>query len=174
MLTMRSKRFASPPSQETFSFNLINENTVEIKIMDEDTLTKDDVIGECMVSLARAREQGRDSVQVPVVSSRSKKQRGFVSVSLKFHTNASLKPAQQHPAQPQQPQYYAHAAYAHAAHHPAPAPYGYAYPPAPAPYAPAPYPYGAPPAPYSYPSYGMPPAYPGAYATAPMAPPQRS
>lgn len=42
--------------------------------------------------------------QVPVVSAKSKKQRGFVAVSMKFASNESMKKDDKHPAaHPQQP-----------------------------------------------------------------------
>lgn len=122
----------NPVWNETFLFNVINENTIEIDIKDED-VGKDDLIGSVMISLAKAREAGSDTLQAPVVSKKSRKQHGFASVQLKWAPNDALKPAApQQPMQPQvvymqqpmQPQYYA-----------APPPGMYAaYPPQPAAY----------------------------------------
>lgn len=49
-----------------FEFSVINENSLELTVMDEDTLSRDDLIGTCSISLARAREMngGTDIVQV--------------------------------------------------------------------------------------------------------------
>lgn len=115
-------------AQETFRFNLINENSAEIKIYDEDTLSRDDVIGEVMVPLAKAREQGGDALQLPVVSAKSRKQRGFLAVRLQWAPNSALRP--QHAQQPM------------AAPYPPPMPMGMpmGYPPAA-----YPYPYATPP-----------------------------
>ena len=54
---------SSPVWHETFSFSLINENQLEITLMDHDTFTRDDIIGNCSVSLAQARVRGSEVLQ---------------------------------------------------------------------------------------------------------------
>jgi Ca2+-dependent lipid-binding protein len=81
----------NPVWGETFRFNVINENTAEIRILDEDNLCRDDLIGECLVSFSKARESGKDDLQVPVIS-KKQKQRGFISVKIQFIPNRVLKP----------------------------------------------------------------------------------
>lgn len=69
-------------------------------------MVRDDTIGIATVSLAKAREAGSDQLQVPVLSKKSKKQHGFLSLTLKWTPNSALRPAA--PLQPQpQPVYYA-------------------------------------------------------------------
>ncbi|GLI61340.1 hypothetical protein VaNZ11_003701 [Volvox africanus] len=86
----------NPVWDETFEFTIINENTLEMTLMDEDTLKRDDLIGTCCVSLAKAREQGHDVVQAPVSSGKKiHKQRGFVQVTLSFVSNSKLRPSSQ-------------------------------------------------------------------------------
>ena len=119
----------NPVWNQTFKVNIINDNSVTIEVRDED-VGKDDLIGHCQISLAKARSYGSDKVQAPVMS-KSGKQHGFVQVSLGFSKNSAIG-APQHGAYPQQP-YPQHA----------PAPSGYPPQPYPAPYpapAPAPYP----------------------------------
>ncbi len=117
---------------------------------DEDTFSRDDVIGVANFSLAKAREMGSDRVQVPVASKKSKKQHGFLAVTLKWTPNTANK-AQAAAAAP-------------AVHH--------ALPPQPYPYAPYPAYYAAPPPPAAY--YAPPPAAyyppPQAYYAAPPPP----
>ncbi len=135
----------NPVWNETFHFNCINENTAEVTLRDEDTVSRDDHLGSAVVSLARAREAGSDRLQVPVVR-KNKKQRGFLSVAIKWEPN--VKPQQQQAA-----------AATVATAHPAPYPYGAPpayYPPPGYPAAPA-Y-YAAPPPPGAYPIYHAPPA----------------
>lgn len=136
----------NPVWNDTFRFTVVNENTVTITLMDEDTLSNDDWIGTATISCARAREQGRDHIQAPVMTKHNK-QRGFISVALTFTSNNSLKPAN---AQSQ------------------PQPYPYPYPqPQPMYYAP-PGGYAAPPPAQPYPVY-PPQSYPSAtYPAAPV------
>lgn len=171
---------------QTFQFNVINDNTVTVTVYDEDTMSRDDRIGTCTISLARAREQGQDRATVPLVCSRTGKQHGHITASIRFEPNGGLRP----PAAGYAPVGYAPAPYpnyspAYAAAQymaqPAPPAYGYApYAAAPAPYAAAPAPYGYAPQPYAQPQpqpYAPQPAYaaypapaPPAYAPAPQAP----
>lgn len=164
----------NPVWNETFTFQIINDNSLELTVMDAD-VGRDDLIGTATVSLARAREQGSDSVQAPVVCKHSRKQHGFVAVNLRWMPNDALRPGashhgygayyQQQPAAPQQLAacnsyaYYAANGYAPPApYHAAPAAaYSYPYTSAPAP------------APAAYPAYPQ-QQYP-AYPTAPSAPP---
>mmetsp|Transcript_20875 Transcript_20875/g.53096 ORF Transcript_20875/g.53096 Transcript_20875/m.53096 type:complete len:185 (-) Transcript_20875:655-1209(-) len=105
--TVRSKTHVDggrhPVWAQTFEFNIINENTVEISLFDEDTLTKDDHIGIATISLAKTREQGADKLMAPVMTKKGK-QHGYVQVSMTFKTNAALRPAApQQPMMMQQP-----------------------------------------------------------------------
>lgn len=59
--------------------------------MDEDTLTRDDLIGTATISLARTREQGHEVVQAPVYT-KHYKAKGFVQLSLTFTPNSRLRP----------------------------------------------------------------------------------
>lgn len=152
----------NPVWNETFSFNIINENALQVEVYDEDTLSRDDFLGSCSISFARARALGADTMEAPVISKHSHKQRGFVSVTLKWMPNSALRPAggcyghgyaapmMAAPAQP------------HAQYLPA-SPYSVAPPPA--------YPYGA--APPAFAGYAAgPPA--GYYPSAPAQPPAHS
>lgn len=73
---------------------VINENECLVTLKDEDNLTRDDLIGTVTLSLARAREQGSDSLKAPVIMP-NKKQHGFLSVTLKWASNDALRV--QHP-----------------------------------------------------------------------------
>ncbi|KXZ43576.1 hypothetical protein GPECTOR_86g369 [Gonium pectorale] len=134
----------NPVWNETFRFNIINENDAELIIKDDDVASHDDYIGTCRVNFAKAREYGRDTVQLPV-SSKHGKQHGFVQVTLMFTRNSALK-AGGHGGYGYPTQYGGQQTYAQAIP-------GYGVP------APA---YGAPPAYGASPAYGAPPAY-GAY-----------
>jgi len=164
--TVRSKTHIDggrhPVWAQTFEFNIINENTVEISVYDEDNTSKDDIIGTATVSLAKVREQRADKAAVPLMSKKGK-QNGFIHVSLAFQTNAALKPAAAQ--QFQQPMMQ-------------PPPYGYA----PAPYPMAPGPMGYAPAPMMMqpqygmpmqPQYGMPMQQPGMMMQQPQQAPQK-
>jgi hypothetical protein len=118
----------------------------------------DDRIGSVIGDLAKARASGSDRQQLPVVSRKSGKQHGLVSVSLRFEPQvkapAAAAPAAQ-PAQavaPQQPP----VTVVYAGPPPAMSAPSYSYPAPPPPaYYPAPQ-YGyaaAPPPPYGQPSY---------------------
>ncbi|GLI69850.1 hypothetical protein VaNZ11_014567 [Volvox africanus] len=153
-----------PVWNETFRFNVINENDAEITIKDED-VGHDDYLGTARISFARAREQGRDTTQAPVYTKHGK-QHGFLQVSLSFTRNSSLKAHGAYPGYP--PQQYAQYTY------PQQIP-GYGVPPPAysAPYGAPPPVYGAPPPTYGAPppAYGAPPpaygAPPPAYGAAP-------
>ena len=140
----------NPVWNETFRFNVINENNVDVEIKDED-VGKDDLIGTCTFSLAKARESGSDRIQAAVVSKKSRKQRGFLSIALTWEPNKALKPTVT--TQPAAPHY-------HYMPHAAPLPAYYAAPPA---YA-APPVYAAPATPMAYYPSPAPPA--GYYAPA--------
>ncbi|KAG2439068.1 hypothetical protein HYH02_006595 [Chlamydomonas schloesseri] len=159
----------NPVWNETFRFNIINENSVDVEIKDED-VGKDDVIGTATFSLAKARESGTDRIQAAVVSKKSRKQRGFLSIALSWEPNKALKPSVA--TQPAAPHFHYMPHHHPAPQHvyytaaPAPPPAGYyAAPAAPAPgpaayYAAAPAPapvYAAPPQPAAAPAaYGAP------------------
>ncbi len=143
----------NPVWGQSFQFNVINENTVEVELYDSDTLSRDDRIGSCTVDLSRARMNGSDSQQAAVRTSKGK-QHGFISVRINFTPN---QPQQQ--AQPQQQQQAAHAPpaqwgpYGAPVPHPGPMVAASMYPPQPA---------GA--------YYGAPAGYPGVAPHAPSAP----
>jgi len=144
--TVRSKTHIDggrhPVWAQTFEFNIINENTVEISVYDEDTLSRDDLIGTASVSLAKLRERRADQMAVPVMSKKGK-QRGYLHISMVFQPNSALRPAAAQQPAYQQPMMMQ-----------PPAPYGYA---------PAPYPYAMP----SYPTYPA-PSYAAYAPAAPM------
>lgn len=157
----------NPVWDENFDFQIINDNTLNLTLMDEDTLTRDDLIGTSTISLARVREQGRDVVQAPVsVGRKIQKQQGFVQVTLTFIPISTLRPGGQPVVQsmgppPAMPGYYypAPATGYTCSHPPAavyPPSYGYSQSLAPA-YGPSPPAYHPPPPSYSY---GPPPAQP--------------
>lgn len=172
---------SSPVWHETFSFSLINENQLELTVMDHDTFTRDDVIGSCSVSLAKARLQGSEVIQAPVMT-RKGSHKGFVQLTLKFTSNNSLRNPYSHPQQQQQAaggSYYAppqpQPQPGYAAGYPPPAPgppamqYSYTMQPAHAGYGappPAPLPYSYTMQPpqahggYAAPAYANPYAYP--------------
>ncbi|EFJ42719.1 hypothetical protein VOLCADRAFT_97168 [Volvox carteri f. nagariensis] len=85
-----------PVWNETFRFNVLNENDAELVIKDED-VGHDDNLGSARVSFARAREYGRDQVQAPVYTKHGK-QHGFVHVTLNFTRNSALKAHGAYPA----------------------------------------------------------------------------
>jgi len=78
----------NPVWNQTFKFNIINDNSVTIEVRDED-VGKDDTIGHCQVSLAKVRSYGRDTQQASVMS-KSGKQHGFVQVSMTFSKNSAI------------------------------------------------------------------------------------
>ncbi|KAG2447143.1 hypothetical protein HYH02_007889 [Chlamydomonas schloesseri] len=146
----------NPVWEETFEFGIINENTLELILYDEDTLKKDDLIGTATVSLARARELGHEVVQAPVLT-KHHKQKGFVQLTLSFTPNSRLRPGTAAAAAP--------AAYGYPV---APPPaYGYAQPP-PA-YTPAPSFYYPQPAAPAYPAPAAPPVPAYGYGYPPAA-----
>lgn len=154
----------SPVWNETFNFSVINENDIGIVIKDEDT-GKDDTIGTAHVPLAKAREHGRDSQQVPVLS-KSGKQHGFIQLTLTFAKNSSIKgyagSAGVPPAYPTAMMGYPPPSYQ-------PPPFASGHAPSPG----YPPPTGPPPQQYSasYPPPGMHPTAPSAGNATPGAPP---
>eukprot|EP00197_Chlamydomonas_leiostraca_P007216 CAMPEP_0202865554 /NCGR_PEP_ID=MMETSP1391-20130828/6227_1 /ASSEMBLY_ACC=CAM_ASM_000867 /TAXON_ID=1034604 /ORGANISM="Chlamydomonas leiostraca, Strain SAG 11-49" /LENGTH=341 /DNA_ID=CAMNT_0049545413 /DNA_START=102 /DNA_END=1127 /DNA_ORIENTATION=- len=139
--TFRSKTHnrggKNPVWNETFRFTVINENTLEVTVWDED-MVSDDKIGWCNIDLAKVRTTRKEHLQQAVMRPKSGKQQGFISMELAFEPNSAL-------AKP-------------GAGAPQPAPYPYGAPTA----APAPG-YAAAPPPKA--SGQQPPAgYPGAYS----------
>lgn len=124
----------NPVWNEQFRFNIINENSVSIQLMDED-VTLPDLIGNARIDLAKARTYGSDAIQAPVIS-KSGKQHGFIQVALSFAKNSSMmhqQPQPQphyNPAYPPHPSGYAPPA---AAYYPPPAPAPQYHPPSQAP-----------------------------------------
>ena len=53
----------------------------------DENIGRDEYIGSCTFSLARAREAGSEHVEVPVMSKRSQKQHGLISVTLNWVPN---------------------------------------------------------------------------------------
>ena len=157
----------NPVWNETFRFNVINENNVDVEIKDED-VGKDDLIGTCTFSLAKARESGSDRIQAPVVSKKSRKQRGFLSIALSWEPNKALKPTVT--TQPAAPHYHY---MPHAALQPAyyAAPPVYAAPATPMAYYPSPAPPAGYYAPAQAPTYAaQPPPAAAAYPQQPQQP----
>lgn len=170
----------NPVWNQTFTVNVINENTADLTIYDSD-VGKDDVIGTCVVPLAKAREMGSDYVQCPV-HTKSGKQKGFVAVKLQFTKNSALRAHQ--PPQGAPVGYGAPPPGAYPPHGAPPAGYpggppppgaypppvgpqpGHAAPPPPGAYPPpsGPQPGHAPPPPHGYPPQAPPAGYPPAPA----------
>ncbi|KAL6760669.1 C2 domain-containing protein [Haematococcus lacustris] len=125
----------SPVWNETFHFNLVNDNTLNIEVMDEDMLS-DDFIGKVSVSLSDVRVRRNMNLQAPVLS-HSGKPHGFLSLELHFEPNVaagSCKPDAA-PTYAGAPSYHGQASFAAPPAPPAPADYPpAAYPPAPAGY----------------------------------------
>ncbi|GAX80957.1 hypothetical protein CEUSTIGMA_g8392.t1 [Chlamydomonas eustigma] len=88
----------NPVWNETFKFNIINENEVKLEVRDED-VAGSDTIGHATVSLAKARTSGSDCLQAPVMS-KSGKQHGFIQVTMAFTKNSSLQQQQIHQQAP--------------------------------------------------------------------------
>ena len=65
----------NPVWNETFRFNVLNENEVVLLVKDEDVV-RDDVIGTARISLARARVQHSEKVNAPVIAPKSGKNYG--------------------------------------------------------------------------------------------------
>ncbi|GIL82511.1 hypothetical protein Vretimale_11938 [Volvox reticuliferus] len=87
----------NPVWNETFRVNIMDENNVSLDIKDED-LGRDDLIGNASFSFSRARHVGNDRQEVAVFRPKSRKQHGFVSVSLKWSPHRVLVGmSQQHP-----------------------------------------------------------------------------
>eukprot|EP00198_Chlamydomonas_reinhardtii_P007801 XP_001697138.1 predicted protein [Chlamydomonas reinhardtii] len=108
----------SPVWNETFTINVNTETNFNLTVYDEDP-GKDDLIGKALVSIAavqhrlgghaqpslcRARAHGTDKLQVPLLRP-SGKEKGFVSMTLKFTAAAGGPPAYSQPEQPQQAAY---------------------------------------------------------------------
>ncbi len=154
----RSTTHVSSPPSLTLSCSSPSPSPIP-RPQDED-VGRDDVIGLVSFTLAKARESGSDRIQAPVVSKKSKKQHGFVSIALKWTPNNAMKaaaPAPQHCAAA--PMYMvAPPVGAPGAYYAAPPPMPM-YPGAPAPvaYYAAPPPYGMPMQPSGHPPAGAPP-----------------
>jgi hypothetical protein len=80
----------NPVWNQSFKFNIINENDVSCQVMDEDTMAADDCCGVGRVDLARVRVTGSDRQQVHIIRGRNSKQHGIVQVSLTFQRNAAM------------------------------------------------------------------------------------
>lgn len=168
--TLRSKTATdggkNPVWNQTFKFNLINENDLVITCKDED-VSADDLIGTGRAQLARARTAGTDRQSVPMMS-KNGKQHGHVQITLNFVRNSALSGGAPHGvnAPPAYGGYAAPPQYqAYGMPPPYQAPYGqpapYGYPPQQGYGAPPPQ-YGAPPPQgYAPQGYGQPP--PGQY-----------
>ncbi|KXZ54157.1 hypothetical protein GPECTOR_5g255 [Gonium pectorale] len=153
----------NPVWNQTFQFNVINENDVELDIKDED-VGRDDHIGSATFSLAKAREAGTDRINVPVLSKKSRKQHGFIAVALSWAPNKNLRPAAAaHQPYMTMPAPYMMPPSGHHMPYMAPTPYMQPYYAAPPPSAP---PAGCFPPPMQY--YAAPPAAPH-YPAVPMA-----
>eukprot|EP00798_Chlamydomonas_sp_ICE-L_P031352 gene31352-6508_t len=89
----------SPVWDETFTFNVINENMLEITLFDAEAFSADDELGSASISLAKARIHLEDKLQAPVIRPKSRKQKGYVSITLQFEPNDALlmPPTQQTP-----------------------------------------------------------------------------
>lgn len=73
---------SNPVFDETFNFNVIDDNTLELEIFDEE-MGKDEALGTASLTFSRARETGSDAVEVPLISKQGKQQ-GFISIKMHF------------------------------------------------------------------------------------------
>jgi hypothetical protein len=67
---------------QQFQFMVVNENNIHIVIKDSD-VGSDDLIGQGSITLANVRQRGSSNEKV-MLTTKSGKQRGMVSVSLTF------------------------------------------------------------------------------------------
>lgn len=103
----------NPVWNENFNLQVVNENEITVTIMDADVLSRDDLVGIAHIPLAQARECLNDvHFTAPVITKRGK-QRGFLSVVVRFVPNRAMRRDQYAPS-------YSSAPYA--AQHPAPYP----------------------------------------------------
>eukprot|EP00798_Chlamydomonas_sp_ICE-L_P002834 gene2834-4940_t len=97
----------SPVWNETFACQIINENSIEIEVWDED-LISDDHLGTATIMLANVRTAKKDMVQAPVIRPKSRKQKGLIAINMTFEPDSSM-PAKQavhsqaHPSYSQAP-----------------------------------------------------------------------
>jgi Ca2+-dependent lipid-binding protein len=54
----------NPVWNQTFRFNVINENDITLTVVEDDVIGRDDLIGTGHVQLAKARQYGQDRQQV--------------------------------------------------------------------------------------------------------------
>ncbi|GIL89071.1 hypothetical protein Vretimale_16202 [Volvox reticuliferus] len=73
----------NPVWDETFEFNVENENDLEIDIMD-DEVGRDEPLGSTSCTLAQVRLAGTDRMELPVISRHHEHQHGIVGVSLRW------------------------------------------------------------------------------------------
>ena len=83
------------PLNSTFLF-LLN---VPRSLFDAEAFSADDELGSASISLAKARIHHEDKLQAPVIRPKSRKQKGYVSITLQFEPNDALlmPPTQQTP-----------------------------------------------------------------------------
>ncbi|GIL73843.1 hypothetical protein Vretimale_5038 [Volvox reticuliferus] len=96
-----------PIWNEVFNFELTTETTLDLTIMDEDKLMRDDLIGTCSISLATIRQQGHEVVNAPVTDGKEKyKHQGFIQLTLNFVPSAAASAASrfQHTSSPRSEQ----------------------------------------------------------------------
>ncbi|GLI70674.1 hypothetical protein VaNZ11_015613 [Volvox africanus] len=73
----------NPVWNETFQFNVCNENDLVIEVKDCE-VGRDPNLGTAVVNLSRVRQMGQDRQQVPVISPHHQTQHGLLSVALSF------------------------------------------------------------------------------------------
>ncbi|GIL82549.1 hypothetical protein Vretimale_12006, partial [Volvox reticuliferus] len=73
----------NPVWNETFQFNVCNENDLMIEVKDCE-MGRDPNLGNAAVNLSNVRQMGRDRQQVPVISTHHQVQHGLLSVALSF------------------------------------------------------------------------------------------
>ncbi|GIL42511.1 hypothetical protein Vafri_466 [Volvox africanus] len=78
-----SKGGRNPVWNETFQFNICNENDLVIEVKDCE-VGRDPNLGTAVVNLSRVRQIGQDRQQVPVISPHHQVQHGLLSVALSF------------------------------------------------------------------------------------------
>ncbi|GLC35105.1 hypothetical protein PLESTM_000280000 [Pleodorina starrii] len=78
-----SRGGTNPVWNETFQFNICNENDLLVELKDSE-VGRDPNLGSASINLMRVRQFGQDRQQVPVMSQRNMEQYGLISVSLSF------------------------------------------------------------------------------------------
>eukprot|EP01055_Gregarina_sp_Pseudo9_P002891 Gregarina_sp_Pseudo_9__2890@NODE_3110_length_749_cov_62_329577_g2836_i0_p1_GENE_NODE_3110_length_749_cov_62_329577_g2836_i0NODE_3110_length_749_cov_62_329577_g2836_i0_p1_ORF_typecomplete_len221_score38_87C2/PF00168_30/5_6e18_NODE_3110_length_749_cov_62_329577_g2836_i056718 len=86
---------SNPKWEQSFTLAYNNEDTVDFVVMDKDTATKDDLMGEGILDLSPLRAAQRMTTNIPIM--RKNKPAGTVRVSVVLKGSYPHSPAGQHP-----------------------------------------------------------------------------